>query len=83
MEDCDPNLKINCLETSFHILYTCQYLSNLRSQIFLKHTINENELFSDDIQLSITKILKFTSKAKILDKIPQIRKRDISPNRII
>ena len=65
------------------MLYKCRYFSTLRRQIFLKNTIKINELFSVNIRLTIKKIIEFTTKAKFLDKTPQIKKRDLSPNRII
>ena len=83
MKECDPSWETNCVETSFHMLYKCNYFSNLRRQIFLKHTINENELFSKNLQSSIDKIVEFTLKGKFLDKLPQIKKSDLSPNRTI
>ena len=83
MTECDPSWESNCLETSFHILYKCRYFSILRRQIFLKHTIKTNELFTSNIKHTIDRIIEFATKSKILDKIPQIRKRDLSPTRII
>ena len=83
MKECDPSWETNCLETSFHMIYKCKYFSNLRRQIFLKHTIKVNELFNTNLQSSIMKILEFTYKAKFFEKTPKIRKSDLSPNRII
>ena len=83
LKECDPSWETNCLETSFHMLYKCKYFSNLRRQIFLNDTINVNELFSKNLQSTIDKILEFSLKAKFFDKLPQIRKSDLSPNRII
>ena len=65
------------------MIYKCKYFSNLRRQIFLKHTIKANKLFNTDLQSSIEKIIEFTIKAKFFDKPPKIRKSDLSPNRII
>ena len=83
MKDCDPSWETNCLETSFHILYKCRYYSILRRQLFLKHTIKTNELFTSNIKHTIDRIIEFATKSRFLDKTPQIRKRDLSPNRII
>ena len=83
MKECDPDWETNCLETSFHMIYKCKYFSNLRRQIFLKHTIKANKLFNTDLQSSIEKIIEFTIKAKFFDKPPKIRKSGLSPNRII
>ena len=83
MKECDPDWETNCFETSFHMIYKCKYFSNLRKQIFLKHTIKANELFKTDLQSSIKKIIEYTIKAKFFDKPPKIRKSDLSPNRII
>ena len=83
MKECDPSWESNCLETSFHILYKRRYFSTLRRKIFLKHTIKINELFTSNIEHTINRIIEFATKAKFLDKAPQIRKRDLSPNRII
>ena len=58
------------------MLYKCKYFSILKIQIFLKHTKNENELFSTDLKSSIDKIIEFTFKAKFFDELPQIRKCD-------
>ena len=83
MKECDPSWESNCLETSFHILYKRRYFSTLRRKIFLKHTIKINELFTSNIEHTINIIIEFATKARFLDKAPQIRKRDLSPNRII
>ena len=79
----DPLWESNCLETSFHILYKCRYFSTLRRKVFLKHTIQVNKLFTSNNEHTINRIIEFATKAKFLDKAPQIRKRDLSPNRII
>merc|ERR1712150_309886 len=83
MTECDPDWETNCCETSFYMVYKCKYFSNLRRQIFLKHTIKANELFNSDLQSSIQKIIEYTIKAKFFDKPPKIRKSDLSPNKII
>ena len=79
----DQSWESNCLETSFHILYKCTHFSKLRRQIFFKHTIKYNELFTSNLKKSIDRIIKFAYKAKVLEKIPQLNKRDLSPNRIV
>ena len=38
----------------------------------LKHTMNENELFSANIEQSLNKILEFTFKSKFLEKLPKL-----------
>ena len=43
-----------------------------------------NEIFTSNIKhTNLDRIIEFATKAKFLDKTPQIRKRDLSPNRII
>ena len=83
IKECDPSWELNCLETSFHILYKCRYFSTLRRQIFFKNTIKLNELFTSNLKKSIDRIIEFAYKAKFLEKTPQLQKRDLSPNRII
>ena len=73
----------NCRETAFHIIYKCRYFTNIRSQIFNKHTIKHNHLFSSNVGGSLSQIIDFIIKSKALTKIPKWNKSDLSPSRII
>ena len=74
---------INYRETVFHNIYKCRYFTSIRSQIFNKHTIKHNQLFSSNAGGSLSQIIDFINKIKALTKIPKWNKRDLSPNRII
>ena len=44
MKHCDPNWKINCLETAQYILCNCPYFTNLCLDIFKSYILNVEEL---------------------------------------
>ena len=69
------------VENSFHM--QVQILQYIKKADFLKHFIKTDGLFSSNLKESIERVLDLHTKPNSWKKARQLKKRDLSPNRII